>query len=324
MTDPALGPVRRVKPRHDHDDQYARLGHSHGETPDGEVMVVQGPKGDPGDPGGPGPKGDPGEPGQDGQPGPQGDPGPPGQDGNPGPKGDPGDPGPKGDPGDPGADGEDGAPGAKGDQGDPGPAGQDGEDGAPGAPGTPGTPGAKGDKGDKGDPGTPGAPGTDASIPAGVIVMWSGLLSAIPSGWRLCDGTNGTPDLRDRFVRGAAAAANPGATGGAATHGHASTQPTIAAEAAHTHGYSQVPNHVHPENLQGGTTGTTTGTHLMGSAATGGALRAAGQSTANPTGGVASGTTSAGSSHAHTASGAAVADGSSLPPFYALAFIQKT
>ncbi len=37
----------------------------------------------------------------------------------------------------------------------------------------------------------------------GVIVMWSGLIRDIPSGWGLCDGTLGTPDLRDRFVVGA-------------------------------------------------------------------------------------------------------------------------
>lgn len=55
-------------------------------------------------------------------------------------------------------------------------------------------------------------------IPSGLISMWHGLLSAIPFGWVLCDGTNSTPDLRDKFVRGAAAAANPGTTGGADTH----------------------------------------------------------------------------------------------------------
>lgn len=37
-------------------------------------------------------------------------------------------------------------------------------------------------------------------IPRGTIVMWHG--SSIPGGWRLCDGTEGTPDLRARFVVG--------------------------------------------------------------------------------------------------------------------------
>lgn len=42
-----------------------------------------------------------------------------------------------------------------------------------------------------------------SAIPIGCIVMWGGSVATIPSGWRLCDGTNGTPDLRDRFVIGA-------------------------------------------------------------------------------------------------------------------------
>ena len=57
-------------------------------------------------------------------------------------------------------------------------------------------------------------------IPAGVIVMWGGLLANIPTGWALCDGQNGTPDLRSKFIKGASA--EPGATGGALTHSHAS------------------------------------------------------------------------------------------------------
>jgi len=37
-------------------------------------------------------------------------------------------------------------------------------------------------------------------IPKGMIVMWSGDVNAIPLGWALCDGNNGTPDLRGRFI----------------------------------------------------------------------------------------------------------------------------
>ena len=48
----------------------------------------------------------------------------------------------------------------------------------------------------------PGSAQND-SLPIGAIVMWSGTVASIPSGWALCDGTNGTPDLRDRFVVGA-------------------------------------------------------------------------------------------------------------------------
>lgn len=40
-------------------------------------------------------------------------------------------------------------------------------------------------------------------VPAGSILMWSGAIATIPSGWYLCNGTNGTPDLRNRFIVGA-------------------------------------------------------------------------------------------------------------------------
>lgn len=41
------------------------------------------------------------------------------------------------------------------------------------------------------------------AVPRGVIVMWSGLIADIPPGWQLCNGANGTPDLRDKFIVGA-------------------------------------------------------------------------------------------------------------------------
>ena len=54
--------------------------------------------------------------------------------------------------------------------------------------------------------------------PPGIIIIWTGFLVDIPLGWVLCDGTNGTPDLRDRFTRGVPTAAiNPGAVGGVTT-----------------------------------------------------------------------------------------------------------
>jgi hypothetical protein len=56
----------------------------------------------------------------------------------------------------------------------------------------------------------------NALLPRGVIVMWSGSVDNIPSGWYLCDGQNGTPDLRDRFIVGAGSSYAVGDTGGAA------------------------------------------------------------------------------------------------------------
>jgi microcystin-dependent protein len=56
------------------------------------------------------------------------------------------------------------------------------------------------------------------TVPAGGIVLWSGAANEIPSGWHLCDGTEGTPDLRDRFVVGAGGEYGKGDRGGEATH----------------------------------------------------------------------------------------------------------
>lgn len=39
-----------------------------------------------------------------------------------------------------------------------------------------------------------------ATFSTGMIMMWSGTIATIPSGWVFCNGSNGTPDLRDRFV----------------------------------------------------------------------------------------------------------------------------
>lgn len=57
-------------------------------------------------------------------------------------------------------------------------------------------------------------------LPIGIVALWAGTIGAIPPGWHLCDGTNGTPDLTDRFVVGAGAGLDPRDTGGAATHNH--------------------------------------------------------------------------------------------------------
>ncbi|HZQ46076.1 MAG TPA: hypothetical protein VFC07_03615, partial [Verrucomicrobiae bacterium] len=67
-------------------------------------------------------------------------------------------------------------------------------------------------------------------IPTGGIIMWSGSIATVPAGWHLCDGTSGTPDLRNRFVvcanadvSGIAKTTVSGyatVTGGSATHSH--------------------------------------------------------------------------------------------------------
>ena len=86
-----------------------------------------------------------------------------------------------------------------------------------------------------------------SGIPSGVIVIWSGAENAIPSGWVLCNGSNGTPDLRDRFVVGA----GTGSSYSVGNEGGANTVSLTEAQLAqHDHGSgnyntNNVNNHTH-------------------------------------------------------------------------------
>lgn len=74
----------------------------------------------------------------------------------------------------------------------------------------------------------------NAPIPQGLIAMWSGV--SAPSGWFLCDGTNGTPDLRDRFIVGANTNKPLGTSGGSTATNSAGN---------HTHGMTGAGVHSH-------------------------------------------------------------------------------
>lgn len=60
-------------------------------------------------------------------------------------------------------------------------------------------------------------------VPSGGIVIWSGAIVDIPNGFVLCDGNNGTPDLRNRFIVGAGDTYAVNASGGSSSHTHAFT-----------------------------------------------------------------------------------------------------
>jgi microcystin-dependent protein len=85
----------------------------------------------------------------------------------------------------------------------------------------------------------------DSNLPTGIISMWSGTITTIPSTWALCDGTNGTPDLRDRFIVGAGSSYSVGDTGGAdsvtlteaqlPSHNHDSGTLANSSAGVHTH-----------------------------------------------------------------------------------------
>lgn len=108
----------------------------------------------------------------------------------------------------------------------------------------------------------------EPGVPTGGIIMWSGAVTAIPTGWTLCDGLNGTPDLRDRFVVGAGGTYAVGAVGGAAAV-------TLTAAQIPSHAHSG-PSHAHagPSHTHSGpshTHASAAHTHASGTLATGSA-----------------------------------------------------
>lgn len=86
----------------------------------------------------------------------------------------------------------------------------------------------------------------------GSIKPWSTLYAAIPAGWQLCDGTNNTPDLRDRFIVGAGGSYTVGGSGG-------SVSATTSSAGGHNHGgatsghaltKAQMPSHNHGGHIK--------------------------------------------------------------------------
>lgn len=158
-----------------------------------------------------------------------------------------------------------------------------------------------------------------AALPAGVITIWSGSSGAIPAGWLLCDGTNGTPNLRDKFVVGAGSTYAVGATGGSANATLVSHSHTITiTDPGHTH-TANVTDPTHTHNLPGGTSsgGTIQSQLGVNSTASNGISAAAstGVTVANVsnTTGITAGSNTQGSS----------ATNANLPPYYALCYIMK-
>ena len=104
------------------------------------------------------------------------------------------------------------------------------------------------------------------AIPTGAILLWSGSTGTIPSGFVICDGTNSTPDLRDRFIVGAGNTYAVDATGGANT-----VTLSEAELAAHTHSVSgtTVSDGAHTHNVSGNTSNTGAHTHSGSTSNTG-------------------------------------------------------
>lgn len=84
------------------------------------------------------------------------------------------------------------------------------------------------------------------AVPSGGIIMWSGSIATIPTGWLLCNGSSGTPDLRNRFVIGAyvdsSGIANTTITGSNTQTGGSKDAIIV----SHTHSASVTdPSHIH-------------------------------------------------------------------------------
>ena len=142
------------------------------------------------------------------------------------------------------------------------------------------------------------------AVPAGTIVMWSG--TTIPSGWKLCDGNDGTPDLRGKFVLGGDTS-TVGNTGGSAD--------AVVVSHNHTFTGDALPEHTHVQQNNGYTTNeSSTGRQTSANSSGNGSLGQAVESTIGASAGTPTGTIST--------SGEDGA-GKNMPPYYTLVYIMK-
>ena len=143
-----------------------------------------------------------------------------------------------------------------------------------------------------------------AAFPSGGIIIWSGSVASVPSGWYLCNGSNGTPDLRDKFVVGAGstyAVADTGGSANAIVVSHTHTATSTVTDPGHTH--------LIPNTRAGSPNG---GAIYIAGAASGPSNT---DNTGSNTTGITVSTTNASSGSSGT--------NANLPPYYALAYIMK-
>jgi len=185
--------------------------------------------------------------------------------------------------------------------------------------------------------------GLNTAMPASAtgcgIILFSGAIVDIPSGWYLCNGSNGTPDLRDRFVVGAGSNYAVGATGGEATHtlteaelashNHGGTTSTVSVNhthsgttggqsATHTHGAQSGVTHI----MMYDATNTNEDRGNLGSGDRGRYADSTGNASTDHTHNFTTGGISADHTHSISSAGSNSAH-ENRPPYYALAYIQK-
>jgi microcystin-dependent protein len=144
-------------------------------------------------------------------------------------------------------------------------------------------------------------------VPKGLIAMWSGATNNIPDGWAICDGTNGTPNLKDRFIVGAGNSYAVAATGGEATHTLTIPEMPVHTHVQNAHNHTQDP-HRHNQAQAGVPSGT--GNTVADNATTNEWTTASTTATNQ----------AATATNQNTGGGAAH---NTLPPYYALAFVMK-
>ena len=181
------------------------------------------------------------------------------------------------------------------------------------------------------------------TIPVGGIIMWSGTIASIPANWSLCNGSNGTPDLRNKFIVGANAD-----SGGSAKTTVTGSATASGGEATKTLGTANLPSHTHTDGTLatgtpvngGGPGGALSGTitHIsetydVSGTATGAFTKASSgnssvtaSSSTSPTAGV-----TFDGSHTHDITGNTGDQGGTmgqafenLPPYFAIAYIMRT
>lgn len=166
------------------------------------------------------------------------------------------------------------------------------------------------------------------AVPSGAILMWSGSIVSIPTGWLICDGTNGTPDLRSRFVVGAGSTYAVNATGGSAdaivvSHTHTGTTGNQSADHTHsgtTGGMNQ--NRYHSHSLVGIAGGG--GVDRINASTIAGDYAYTSSADLDHSHNFSTGGVSANHNHSFTTnSSGASGTNANLPPYLALAYIMK-
>ena len=146
-------------------------------------------------------------------------------------------------------------------------------------------------------------PATSSAFTSGMIMLWSGSIGSIPSGWTLCNGSNGAPDLRNRFVIAAGDAYSVAQTGGSADSivvAHTHTATSVVTDPGHQHSYQGA---VYNSTLAGG-------------------ANSSGSTTSNFNANTATATTGITVATTNTTAGTS-GTGANIPPYYALAYIFK-